>query len=98
MNCDRDKFDRDKSALVVRDRIKSPIRAIRIGGLPGSLDAVWPSGPWDPPRHRHDTASRCTRRALCFALKLTIRLSAIRAVSGKLSPCDHGVLAISDAA
>src|SRR4051812_34408061 len=44
-NCDLDKCDRDRSALVVRDRIKSPIRAIRIGGLPGSLDAVWPSGP-----------------------------------------------------
>jgi hypothetical protein len=34
----------------------------------------------------------------CFALKLAIRLSAIRAVSGKMPPCNHGVLAISDAA
>jgi hypothetical protein len=34
----------------------------------------------------------------CFALKLAIRLSAIRAVSGKVLPCDYGVLAISDAA
>ena len=33
-----------------------------------------------------------------FALKLAIRLSAIRAVSGKVLPCDYGVLAISDAA
>jgi hypothetical protein len=32
-----------------------------------------------------------------FALKLAIRLSAIRAVSGKVPSCHHGVLEISNA-
>jgi hypothetical protein len=36
--------DLEKSGRVVRDRIKSPIRAIRIGGLPGSLDAIGAAG------------------------------------------------------
>ena len=38
---------------------RSPVRARHKGGPPGSLDAVWPSGPWDPARPA--PAPRCGR-------------------------------------
>jgi hypothetical protein len=90
-------YDLDKSDPVARGRIKESRRAIRIGGVGVRERDALVLGPWDPlpPSPRF---SYCTRRALCFALKLTIRSSAVRAVSRKLPPCNHGVLAISDAA
>ena len=84
MNCDRDKFD-----PVAGDRDQESRCAIRTGGVGVRERGIPAPDQWDPlpPRPRF---SRRTRRALCFALKLTIRLSTVRAVSGKPPPCNHG--------
>ena len=88
MNCDLDKSD-----PVARDRYQESRCAIRIGGV-GVRERDTPAlSPWDPPAAVQPPHPAGTY----FALKLAIRLSAIRAVSGKASPCNHGVLAISDA-
>jgi hypothetical protein len=70
----------------VRDRIKSPIRAIRIGGLPGSLDAICAPGPWDPLRQRHEVVGRRTQRRCCRWFLPPHRLPSMIALAAWTSP------------
>jgi hypothetical protein len=63
----------DKSDPVVRDRYQESRRAIRIGGPPGSLDAVCALGPGTRPGQRRNGVGRWIPAGSIMVPDLTVR-------------------------